>query len=84
MRPAMAGWPGGGQFKVAELVGCACLSEHSPLMPSARNAIRGYGRAGFCGLSAMFSAPCRGNRPLEFPDLRAISLALRPGTLLGG
>ena len=49
-------WPGGqaaGSFKVAELVGCACLSEHSPLMVSARNAIRGYGRAGFCGLSAM-------------------------------
>ena len=46
-------WPGGQaalQFKVAELVGCACLSEHSPLMASARNAIRGHGRGGFCGL----------------------------------
>jgi hypothetical protein len=29
------------------------LSEHSLLMASARNAIRGYGRAGCCGLSAM-------------------------------
>ncbi len=46
-------WPGGQaalRFKVAELVGCACLSEHSPLMASARNAIRGHGRGGFCGL----------------------------------
>jgi hypothetical protein len=51
------------------------------------NEIKVVFRGGFCGLSAMSErallGSVTGNRSLECPDSRAISLALRPGTLLG-